>query len=628
MTLRLALALALLAAAPLAAMRPAPSAGTGGSAASAAAEAQAAQAAPATAPVPSAVPSADPCDPSVAPPEAADARGSLRPAARRVAVVCALRDAMASRYVFWPVKGRALAAGRAPVDARAHLDACVEAERAIPSEEVPLRFYDRMRRCIGAFEDGHLIVTVPGRLPAVALGVGFRLAGGRVVVANREAELIRDLAATRGPADLAALLAPGTELLSVDGVPALEAVDTLAALVPGSSPAARRERAVDALGRRDFAHPSRAEAELLLAAPGGRRARVVLPWWVAPGADEHAVAGPWVARLGLVTSALVDWRASAAADADAHGRVGARRTDPIAPAAGLRVLRGETGQVAARLGELPPAAGGAPYCYAQLLSFHTDTLADGEGKRPYAAVLADFVAGCERAGRDLLLDLRQNEGGYISHSTALARALVPTGATAPGGALLVRATDQNERVYTERAPVLGGSGGGDGEPLAPGRILAAIGEARRTNREFTPAFLERPLAPAGDGFRGRVVALTSPACMSACDRLAGLLRASGRAVLVGGPTEGAGGSQQETKGQSARWTDPAGLLAVSIPNAAMGIQPSGFPPGADADADAFFAALAFENHPVVPHVAYATSLEDVVHANAGWRAAAEQALGR
>jgi hypothetical protein len=624
MNLRLAVALTLVATAPLGAVRPGASAGTG------AAEGGSA---PADVAGPAASGAPDPCAMAAQDaPAGGDAAASLRPAARRAAIVCALRDAMASRYVFWPVKARLLAAaGGAPLDARAHLDACVEAERAIASEDEPLRFYDRMRRCLGAFEDGHLLLTVPSRLPTVSLGVGFRLAGERVVVANVEAALVDELAATSGPADLAALLASGTELVSIDGVPARDAVAALGALVPGSSAAARRERAVDALGRREFAHPAAATAELVLATPGGGRARVVLPWWISPGADRHALAGPWVARLGLETTALVDWRASAAADADARGRAGARRTDAIVSpteAAALRVLRGETGQVAVRLGEVAPAAPGAPYCYAQLLSFHTETLEEGGAKRPYAAVLSDFVAACGAAGRDLVLDLRQNEGGYISHSTALARALLPGGATAPAGALIVRATAQNERVYTDRAPVVGGRGEDDPEPLAPGRILAAIGEARRTRREFTPAFLERRLASAGPGFTGRVVALTSPACMSACDRLAGLLRASGRAVLVGGPTEGAGGSQQETKGQSARWTDPAGLLAVSIPNAAMGVQPPGLASGARPDADTFFATLAFENRPVLPAVEYETALEDVVSVNAGWRAAAERALGR
>ena len=63
--------------------------------------------------------------------------------------------------------------------------------------------------------------------------------------------------------------------------------------------------------------------------------------------------------------------------------------------------------------------------------------------------------------------------------------------------------------------------------------------------EFTPAFLEPPLsADGGLGYQGRVVALVSPGCMSACDRLAGMLQRGHRAVLVGGATEGAGASQQ------------------------------------------------------------------------------------
>jgi hypothetical protein len=624
-TPRLALLLVLAtAAAPLGAGAPgsARATGTGGAAPAAS-----------SAPLEAAPLEADPCD-AAAGPLSTEAAGSLAPAARRVAVACALREAMASRYVFWPVKGRLLAAADGALasrdfDPRAHLDACVEAERAIDVEDEPLRFYDRMRRCVSAFEDGHLILSVPARLPAVALGVGFRLAGGKVVVANVEAALVAELEATRGPAGLAALLVPGAEVVAVDGVPALDAVDALAALVPGSSAAARRERAVDALGRRDFAHPERPAARLSLAAPSGR-VELELPWWIAPGAASHALAAGYVARTGLATTELVDWRADPVRDADARGRLGARRSDPIVPAAEaarLRVLRGENGQVAVRLGEVTRAGETAAYCYAQVLTFHTETLADADGKRPFTSVLSDFVAGCDAAGRDLVLDLRQNEGGYISHSTALAQALTPAGRATPGGALLLRATAQNERVYTERAPVVGGSADEE-PPLGPRRILEAIGAARRTNREFTPAFLERPLAPVGGGFRGRVVALVSPACMSACDRLAGLLRAGGRAVLVGGPTEGAGGSQQETKGQSARWTDPAGLLTVSIPNAAMGLQRAAQGSAGESSADAFFEALAFENRPVEPHVSRATTVEDVRGANAGWRAAAEAQLTR
>jgi hypothetical protein len=114
--------------------------------------------------------------------------------------------------------------------------------------------------------------------------------------------------------------------------------------------------------------------------------------------------------------------------------------------------------------------------------------------------------------------------------------------------------------------------------------------------------------------------------MSACDRAAALLRASGRATLVGGPTEGAGGSQQETRDVPVRWTDADGLVSVSIPNAAMGVQASARKGAAPPSSDDFFRALAFENRPVAPDVPYATTLDDLQHHDRGWLALAVRQL--
>jgi hypothetical protein len=96
---------------------------------------------------------------------------------------------------------------------------------------------------------------------------------------------------------------------------------------------------------------------------------------------------------------------------------------------------------------------------------------------------------------------------------------------------------------------------------------------------------------------------------------------------VGEPTEGAGGSQQEVPGAiGTRWQDGAGLVSLAIPNAAMGVPRAVAEAGATADADAFFAALALENRPVEPDVAYAPRLEDLTEHGRGWLAAVETAL--
>ncbi|BDG05475.1 S41 family peptidase [Anaeromyxobacter oryzae] len=613
----------LLLATALATAAPAPAA----RAADALATAAPAAVAPASVATSTVAPDADACrsvDELETPASCGDA--PLCSARKRVRIACELRDAMESRYVFESVKARMLAAdGRPAFDARRHLEACAAAERAIPAEDDPLRFYDRMRRCTAAFEDGHLILTVPRGIPQVALGVSLRLtADGQVRVAHRDPGLVTALdavsRATGAPGSAA--LAVGTRVVAVDGRPVEALVDELGRYVPASSEGARRERAVDALTRRSFAFPARRTATLTVER-GGSTEDVTLTWWLSPGGETHPLTVAFARRTGVRSSAVVDWRPEASGawlrDGDAEGLV---RGDPIVPpddAARLQAWRGDRGQLAVRLGDATPP--GAPrFCYAQILTFHTETLATGdEAARPFPAVLEDFVHDCAERHLDLVLDLRQNEGGYINHSTALAALLTPPNQTSPGGVLLLRATAQTERVYRERAPMLGGepTGAPAQESSEPQRILRAIEDARRDRREFTPAFFDPPLRSSAE-FGGRVVALVSPTCMSACDRIAAMLKGAGRAVLVGGPTEGAGASQQEARGLSVRWSDADGLLAVAIPNAAMGVQPAPSGGARDATADEFFAALAFENRPVEPQVHYATRLEDLTGHNRGW----------
>lgn len=47
---------------------------------------------------------------------------------------------------------------------------------------------------------------------------------------------------------------------------------------------------------------------------------------------------------------------------------------------------------------------------------------------------------------------------------------------------------------------------------------------------------------------------------------------SNATALVGGPSEGAGGSQQESPGIGTAWRDARRLVSVRIPSAAMGVQ--------------------------------------------------------
>jgi hypothetical protein len=361
----------------------------------------------------------------------------------------------------------------------------------------------------------------------------------------------------------------------------------------------------------------------------GARRTVELPWWISPDAETHVMTQGYLRRTGVATTDLLAWRYDQAKDSwdrDTGSAQGYLRSDTILPprdAAALRELVDDQDRPAVRMGEVVRRRDRA-FCYLQILTFHTETLASRDGRQPFATVIEGFVRDCKEKELDLVLDLRQNEGGYLSHSSALLATIAEGRKAYPGGALLLRANTLNQLIYQQRSPMLGGvPARAADDAFEPRRIVEAIGAAKRAQQEFTPAFLEAPLhaSAAVGGYAGRVVALVGPSCMSACDRLAAMLRSSGRAVLVGGPTEGAGGSQQEARNLAARWSDPEGLLTLSIPNAAMGVQPA-LPPaeggaGERTSAD-FFRELAFENRPVQPDVPYATRLDDVTGHNRGW----------
>jgi hypothetical protein len=583
-------------------------------------------------------PAPDVCDGIAALEDDASCDGSpLCSRRQRVRVACEVRSALETRYVFWPVKGTTIAReGEAPFEPRAHVDACVVEERGIGREDDPLAFYDRIRRCLAGFEDGHLLFGHPARLPQVALGIGLRVtADGKVHIANREKKLVSYLRTVSGLRDLEDLLLVGNEVLEIDGRPVADALAELSRYVSGSSAGARRERAVDALTRRDFLFPQRRVASLAISVRGSRRV-VELPWWIAPEAERHVLTQAYVRRTGIATTDLLAWRYDHAKDAwdkDVAPSEGHLRSDTVLSsrdAAGLREYRDEGDRVAVRLGEVVRRRDRA-FCYLQILSFHTETLKDGAGARPFSRVLAGFVRECKEKELDLVLDLRQNGGGYIAHASSIAAMLARPAQPAPGGALLLRATTRNQLVFQERSPAVGSAPArAADDAFEPRRVVEAIASAQAAKREFTYAFLEKALRPSDEvgGYDGKVVALVSPACMSACDRLAGMLKTSGRAVLVGGSTEGAGGSQQEAKNLPARWTDPEGLLWISIPNAAMGIQRELPLPGKgrEPSAEAFFASLAFENRPVEPDVAYATTVDDLREANRGWLERVDEVL--
>jgi hypothetical protein len=148
------------------------------------------------------------------------------------------------------------------------------------------------------------------------------------------------------------------------------------------------------------------------------------------------------------------------------------------------------------------------------------------------------------------------------------------------------------------------------------------------------------------GYSGKVLALITPYCLSSCDRLAAFLKTSGRATLIGTPTNGTGaGFQDWTDPATGRlhsdWQDSAGILTAQIPDQLFGAQaadaapimsgkPKGFLPWikwlfqgrpeaieylpmADYESTSLL-----ENQPTQPDLFYAPQVSDLRRGQAGW----------
>ena len=101
-------------------------------------------------------------------------------------------------------------------------------------------------------------------------------------------------------------------------------------------------------------------------------------------------------------------------------------------------------------------------------------------------------------------------------------------------------------------------------------MVKSLHKARKLGKPYMPPFQRTSEITASKevgGFHQKIVALTSPKCVSACDIMASLLSHSKRATLIGLPTNGTGaGARTLHPFNGTVWKDDHKILAIKIPN--------------------------------------------------------------
>jgi hypothetical protein len=184
---------------------------------------------------------------------------------RRLAAVAAAWGALATFYPYFADQHIDWVAALSPA----------LAEAAAARDAGALRV--ALLHLLGELHDGHARLSDPALPSGGILPVALRRFGDRIVVTGGAAEYLTGIAA-------------GSELVALDGVPALAAYDRAAALVSAATAGLRAHRAAARLG----AGPPGATAELVLRSPDG--GVLERHWPLLPGDRyDHAVRPrrPW-----------------------------------------------------------------------------------------------------------------------------------------------------------------------------------------------------------------------------------------------------------------------------------------------------------------------------------------------
>jgi hypothetical protein len=128
---------------------------------------------------------------------------------------------------------------------------------------------------------------------------------------------------------------------------------------------------------------------------------------------------------------------------------------------------------------------------------------------------------------------------------------------------------------------------------------------------FAPIFPDQRVK----GFNNKIVALVTADCISACDKMASLLKTSKRATIIGTTSNGTGAGYRSTSELDTKWTDSLRVFESQIPNYLFG-------EAGDVDTRIFGEDSVFElnleNKPTIADVLYRPTFKDFGKNNLGW----------
>ncbi len=543
----------------------------------------------------------------------------------RVSVTKSVKEALLNQYSLVDLKEkRILTQNGESFNTLEHLDACVKIEEQT-DDISDLHFIDRLKKCIAGFQDTHLKIHARIAAPTVSTGILIRKFDNKYYISNRQSELLQYLQDVNKDSDINALTAIGNEIISIDGQSPEELSKHYKLFTSGSSDSFRNIRADQSIFLRDFDYPTKNYVDIVVKSPL-KTYHYKLPWWASENTKSRADAQQYFQRINIPISPKVLVQNEQNNDSlypISTVYEGYSETKPIEKSnaySALAEFKTDSGRLAARMGVI--SAQKQNFCYLELLTFSSANLIplnSAEQTQSYMSTIKDFIQFCKNKDFDLVMDLRNNTGGYGNYPYEILSLIAKSDTQLGGKVIAFRSNQISERLVSSLVEHPEYNTGDFSD--VDFRMQEELTRTLNTNQRMTGMLpVHSAITPNEEigGFNKKVIGLVTPNCISACDGMSALLKRSGRGVLLGSHSNGTGAGFVGTSAVDSIFQDSYLEVWMKIPNYQFGYSTHPFESldsfDFDSNADEYFT----ENMPTVADVIVKTEFEDIMGSQNTW----------
>lgn len=521
---------------------------------------------------------------------------------------------------FKKLKAEAIAAEEAieSIQATAADRASEEARERISflQAKANMEFLDRMQKLVAEFKDTHFGIQEKIARPIVYTGVRLFRINGKIIVGSLEKKFLA-MAGKLSGTDFSRIQI-GDEVLAINGQPVEQRIAELKKYIGASSDEFADSQAIRSLTIRNFAYDAGNSMTIVLKNAGIFKLPLFtnMPKDATPRLDALTYLKKFNVPTDTTTIGMTFDKATKTWNDGALTFEGYATRKLHLNLKGLNEMTGDDGQPALRTGYYMNK--GKTYGVLQILTFMTRNVKSGETQMSFIDGIRNFVMELKENQIPLILDLRVNGGGNGNLPGQVLSVLAPEGAVYPGATSGFRMTSymrqlQEPSFFQEVV----------GEDQTFGLTLDEMKDQFQKTiderRTFTPMFAGTviPFDMAKvKGFNNKIVALVTADCISACDKMSFLLKATKRAVIIGTHSNGTGAGYLSSGEMNTKWEDRLRVLETQVPNYLFGL------PGTDIEQTVFddnsVESMCVENRPTIADVPYAPTMVDVTRNSVGW----------